>query len=154
MLLSFGVQCSGLWQIYVHSGGPCCFYRHGSWVILQEHTGRIYSEILLKWTYLINLCISGVPCYIFRNWMCNIYCFSTATMVALTRFIITLYVHCLSCLILCLYFLLYSDDGGRKMLKNESRRFVESQSWSKCFKKERKFRTERKLIPYTVQSMK
>jgi len=28
----------------------------------------------------------------------NTYCFSTATMVALTRLNITLYVHCLSCL--------------------------------------------------------
>jgi len=29
---------------------------------------------------------------------CNIYCFSAATMVVRTRFIITLYVHCVSCL--------------------------------------------------------
>jgi hypothetical protein len=30
--------------------------------------------------------------------VCNIYCFSTATMVARTRLIISLYVHCLYCL--------------------------------------------------------
>jgi len=28
---------------------------------------------------------------------CNTYCFSTATMVARTRLIVTLYVHCLCC---------------------------------------------------------
>jgi len=29
--------------------------------------------------------------------ICNTYCFSTATMVELTRFIVTLYVHCPAC---------------------------------------------------------
>ena len=34
------------------------------------------------------------------NTICNTCSFSAATMVALTRFIVTFYVHCLSCLIL------------------------------------------------------
>ena len=35
-----------------------------------------------------------------HSYMCNTYCFSTATMVSRTRLSVTLHVHCLSCLIL------------------------------------------------------
>ena len=35
--------------------------------------------------------------YKYPNVLCNIYCFSTATMVARKRLIVSLYIHCLSC---------------------------------------------------------
>jgi hypothetical protein len=45
-------------------------------------------------------CMLGTQGYKHTVGMCNIYCFSTTTMVAQTRLSVTLYAHCLSCYVL------------------------------------------------------
>jgi hypothetical protein len=50
-----------------------------------------------------------------RRQIRNIYCFSTATVVSWTRLIVTLYVHCLSCLTLQSHLLLTSPYKASKL---------------------------------------
>ena len=63
---------------------------------------NMWPDITQLYQYIWSLrmlCIDGtnpvnrIDCFIIN--VCNIYCFSTATMVARKRFIVTLYVHCL-----------------------------------------------------------
>jgi hypothetical protein len=58
--------------------------------------------------------------------ICNTYCFSTAKMVSRTHLHITLYVHCMSCLVcLCLPFLAILFSFGLALRCNAGKIYVE-----------------------------
>jgi hypothetical protein len=46
-------------------------------------------------------CMLDTQGYIYTLGICNTYCFTTATMVALTHLNVTLHIHCLLCVCVC-----------------------------------------------------
>ena len=98
---------------------------------------RQFGKLLSSWAGHLTIWPMRISCWITKTTntprMYSTYCISTATMVARTRLIITLYVHCLSCFteLRLIVGLLLGVNRARKYVAskgvfNEDENFVES----------------------------